>query len=110
MAKIRIRKGDTVIVIRGKDRGKMGKVLRVIPEKNRVIVERVNFVKEFIRQDRSRNIQGGIMEKEAPIQVSNVMLYCSECARPARIRNKILEDGTKIRVCHRCETSLDRQR
>ncbi len=109
MEKIRVKKGDTVIVIRGKDRGKTGKVLRVIPEKQRLIVEKVNFVKEFIRQDRSRNIQGGIMEKEAPIHVSRVMLFCSECNRGARIKYKILEDGSKARVCHRCEASLDRQ-
>ncbi|MGQ9471099.1 MAG: 50S ribosomal protein L24 [Candidatus Aminicenantales bacterium] len=109
MEKMRVKKGDTVIVIRGKDRGKTGKVLRVIPEKQRLIVEKVNFVKEFIRQDRSRNIQGGIMEKEAPIHVSRVMLFCSECNRGARIKYKILEDGSKTRVCHRCEASLDRQ-
>ncbi len=109
MANLSIRKGDVVIVIRGKDRGKTGKVLRVIPEKQRVIVEKVNFIKEFIRQDRSRNILGGIMEKEAPLHVSNVMLFCSECNRGARVRFKILEDGSKLRVCHRCETSLDRR-
>lgn len=109
MEKMRVKKGDTVIVIRGKDRGKTGKVLRVIPEKQRLIVEKVNFVKEFIRQDRSRNIQGGIMEKEAPIHVSRVMLFCSECNRGARIKYKVLEDGSKTRVCHRCEASLDRQ-
>lgn len=109
MEKMRVKKGDTVIVIRGKDRGKTGKVLRVIPEKQRLIVEKVNFVKEFIRQDRSRNIQGGIMEKEAPVHVSRVMLFCSECNRGARIKYKVLEDGSKTRVCHRCEASLDRQ-
>lgn len=109
MEKMRVKKGDTVIIIRGKDRGKTGKVLRVIPEKQRLIVEKVNFVKEFIRQDRSRNIQGGIMEKEAPVHVSRVMLFCSECNRGARIKYKVLEDGSKTRVCHRCEASLDRQ-
>lgn len=109
MEKMRVKKGDTVIVIRGKDRAKTGKVLRVIPEKQRLVVEKVNFVKEFIRRDRSRNIQGGIMEKEAPIHVSRVMLFCSECNRAARIKYKVLEDGSKTRVCHRCEVSLDRQ-
>lgn len=109
MEKMRIKKGDTVIVIRGKDRGKTGKVLRVIPEKQRLIVEKVNFVKEFIRRDRSRNIQGGIMEKEAPVHVSRVMLFCSECNQGVRIKYKVLEDGGKTRVCHRCEASLDRQ-
>lgn len=109
MAKMRVRKGDTVVVIRGKDRGKTGKVLRVFPDEQRLIVEKVNFVKEFIRQDRSRNIQGGIMEKEAPLPVSRVMLFCSECNQGARIKYKILEDGSKIRICHRCGTSFDQQ-
>ncbi|MCP2619897.1 50S ribosomal protein L24 [Candidatus Aminicenantes bacterium AC-334-K16] len=109
MNKIPFKKDDTVIVINGKDKGKTGKVLKVFPEKNRVIVEKVNFVKEFIRRDQSRNIQGGIMEKEAPIHVSNVMLYCSQCGQGVRARKKILEDGSKIRVCVKCESSLEKQ-
>ncbi len=108
MANFPFKKNDVVIVRSGKDRGKTGKILRVFPEKNRVLVERVNFVKVFVRPDRSRNIQGGIMEKEAPIHVSKVMLYCQECARGVRFRHKVLEDGTKIRICSRCETNLER--
>ncbi len=110
MMKPVLKKGDIVIVKKGKDKGKTGKVLKVIPEKNRVIVEKVNFVKEFIRPDRSRNIQGGIMEKEAPLAVANVMLYCSECEQGVRVRKNTLEDGTKIRVCQKCELSLEKQR
>ena len=110
MVKIQLRKNDPVVVIRGKDKGKTGKVLKLFPETNRVIVERVNFAKHFVKADRSRNQQGGVMEKEAPIAVSNVMLYCSECGQGVRARSKRLEDGSKIRLCHRCETLIEKQK
>jgi large subunit ribosomal protein L24 len=107
MNKIVFKKNDVVMVISGKDRGKTGKVLKVFPEKNRAIVEKVNFIKEFIRRDQSRNIQGGVMEKEAPIHVSNLMLYCSECGRGVRIKKKKLEDGSTFRVCYKCESTIE---
>ncbi len=107
MNKLMFKKNDVVMVITGKDKGKTGKILKVIPEKDRVIVEKVNFIKEFIRRDQSRNIQGGVMEKEAPIHVSNVMLYCSECGRGIRMKKKKLEDGSSIRVCNRCESTIE---
>lgn len=110
MAKIALKKNDLVVVIRGKDKGKTGKVLKLIPETNRVIVERINFSKHFVKADRSRNTQGGVMEKEAPIAVSNVMLYCAECGQGVRTRTRRLEDGSKIRLCHRCETLIERQK
>jgi large subunit ribosomal protein L24 len=110
MSRPALKKGDVVIVRKGKDKGKTGKVLMIIPEKNRVIVEKVNFVKEFIRPDRSRNIQGGIMEKEAPLSVANVMFYCPECERGVRVKRKELEDGSRIRVCRKCELSLEKQK
>jgi len=110
MNTIVLKKNDVVVVIKGKDRGKTGKILKVIPEKRRAIVEKINFVKEFIRPDRSKNISGGIMEREAPIQVSNLMLYCSECGKGVRVRKKILEDGSKIRVCSKCEADLEKQK
>lgn len=106
---MQLRKNDVVMVISGKDKGKTGKVLKVIPEKQRVVVEKVNFIKEFIRRDQSKNIQGGIMEKEAPLHVSKVQLFCSECGRGVRIRTQRLEDGNRIRVCNRCEISLEKQ-
>ncbi|MCP2519774.1 50S ribosomal protein L24 [Candidatus Aminicenantes bacterium AC-708-M15] len=106
--KVSIKKNDIVVVIAGKDKGKKGKVLKVLPKENRAVVEKVNFVKEFVRPNPQRNIQGGIMEKEAPIHISNLMIYCPECDRGVRIRKRILEDGTKVRICHRCGTSLDR--
>lgn len=110
MEKCGLRKGDVVIVKKGKDKGKTGKILVVFPEKSRVLVERINFVKEFIRPDRSKNVQGGIMEKESPLSMANVLLYCSECGQGVRVKKKILEDGTKIRVCHKCDLSLEKQK
>jgi large subunit ribosomal protein L24 len=109
MNKVKFKKNDVVIVINGKDKGKTGKVLRVIPEKMSVVAEKINFIKEFIRRDQSKNIQGGIMEKEAPIHVSNLMLYCSECGRGVRVNKKRLEDGSSIRTCNKCEISLEKQ-
>lgn len=109
MSNMLIKKNDTVVLIVGKDKGKTGKVLKVNPEKNRVVVEKLNFVKEFIRRDQSKNIQGGIMEKEGPIHVSNVQIYCSECAQGVRVRTKKLEDGTKVRVCSKCDITIEKQ-
>ncbi len=105
-----LRKNDEVIVISGKDKGKTGKILKVIPEKKKVIVEKINFVKEFIRKDQSKNVQGGIMEKEAPLHVSNVKFYCSECGQGVRIKMMKLQDGTKTRSCYKCETSIEKHK
>ncbi len=110
MRGLRLKKGDIVIVKKGKDKGKTGKVLVIFPEKNRVIVEKIHFVKEFIRPDRSKNIQGGIMEKEAPLSAANVMLYCSECEQGVRVRRKVLEDGTRVRACQKCGLTLEKQK
>ena len=110
MIRMKVRKNDEVIVLTGKDKGKTGKVLKIIPEKQRVIVEKLNFAKEFIRRDQSKNIQGGIMEKEAPIHISNLKLYCSECSQGVRTRTRILEDGSKTRVCSKCENSFEKQK
>jgi len=110
MHKIALKKNDLVVVVRGKDKGKQGKVLKLFPETNRVIVERVNFCKHFVKADRSRNVQGGVMEKEAPIAVANVMLFCAECGQGVRARTRRLEDGSKIRLCHRCESLIERQK
>jgi len=108
MNKMLIRKNDNVIVISGKDKGKIGKVLKVIPEKRKIIIEKINFVKEFIRRDQSKNVQGGIMEKEGPLHVSNVMLYCSECAQGVRVKNMELADGSRVRVCKKCDITIEK--
>ncbi len=93
----KIRKGDDVIVLTGKDRGKRGKVLAMFPQENRVIVEKVNMIKRHTRPDRMGN-GGGIMEKEAPIHLSNVAIYNPTLAKADRVGYKLLNDGQKVRV------------
>jgi large subunit ribosomal protein L24 len=92
-----IRKEDTVVVITGKYKGRRGRVLRVLPKENKVLVEGVNMVKRHTRPS-ARNQQGGIVEREAPIHVSNVMPWSETAQRPSKIRMKRLEDGTRVRV------------
>ena len=101
-----IRKNDSVMVIAGKERGKTGKVLRVIPKKDAVIIERVNLVKRHTKP-RGPQQPGGIVEKEAHIRTSNIMIMCDKCNAPVRVGRKILSDGQRIRVCRRCGEALD---
>jgi large subunit ribosomal protein L24 len=96
-----IKKNDTVLVISGDDRGKRGRVLTVDPKKNRLIVEGVNIIKKHMKPSR-KYTQGGIIEKEAPINRSNAMLICPKCDKPTRIGNKVLENGKKVRLCKKC--------
>ena len=107
-ARIRLKKNDTVQVIAGRDAGKQGKILKVFPEKNRVIVQGVGFTKKHTRPNPQRNIKGGIAEREAPIHASNVMIVCGECGRRTRIGARTLPDGKKVRICRRCEGVLDK--
>ncbi len=102
-----IRRNDTVQVIAGKEKGKRGKVLVVLPERGRVIVERVNFIKRHQRPTQKLR-QGGIIEREGSIHVSNVMLVCGKCDRPTRVGRRTLADGRRVRVCRHCGESLDR--
>ena len=104
----RLRKNDQVVVIAGRDRGKRGKVLRIFPERNRAIVERINMIKRHTRPNPQRNIKGGLVEREGSIDVSNLMVVCSECDRPTRPRHKLLNDGRKVRICHQCEGVIDK--
>ncbi len=104
--KIQIKKGDTVMVVSGKEKGKKGKVLLVSPERNRAIVEALNMVTHHERPSQ-RNPQGGLVEKEAPLHASALMLVCTKCGRPTRVGRKILEDGTKVRVCKKCSEIVD---
>jgi large subunit ribosomal protein L24 len=106
--RMNLRKNDTVQVITGRDAGKQGKVLKVLREKNRVIVQGVGFTKKHTRPNPQRNIKGGIAEREAPIHASNVMIVCGECNKRTRIGHKLLADGKKARICRRCEGALDR--
>ena len=101
-----IKEDDKVKIIAGKDNGKIGKVLKVIKKDKRVLVEKANLVKRHVKPS-AQNRQGGIVESEAPISWSNVMLICGKCMSPARIKMKILEDGKKIRVCMKCNEIID---
>jgi large subunit ribosomal protein L24 len=103
-----IRKNDNVLVIAGRDRGKRGRVLRVLPEKNRLVVEGVNVIKRHTRPNPQRQIKGGIVEREASLHASNVQLVCPECGAPTRIGRQILGDGRKVRICRKCKGVVDK--
>jgi large subunit ribosomal protein L24 len=104
--KYRIKKNDTVMVIAGKEKGKSGKVMRIIPKKDRAIVEKLNIVKRHLKPSQQAR-QGGILEREAPIQMSNLMLICSKCTDPTRVGFRILEDNRKVRYCKKCSEVID---
>ncbi len=103
---MKIRRDDTVVVIAGKDKGKKGKVRQSLLKEGRVVVEGVNMVKRHTRP-RGTARQAGIIEREASLPVSNVMLLCPKCDHPARLSVRILEDGSKVRVCRRCHEVID---
>jgi large subunit ribosomal protein L24 len=105
---VAIRKNDQVRVMAGKDKGKTGKVLSVDPIHLRVTVEHVGIVKRHTRPNPQQNIKGGILDREGPIALSNVMLLCGSCNKHARVGHNILADGTKARVCKRCGTTLEK--
>jgi len=105
--KIHVKKNDIVQVITGKDAGKKGKILNVDLNKGRVIVEGINIVKKHMKPTQS-SPQGGIVEQEAAIASSNVMIYCEKCKEPVRINKKFLTDGKKVRVCYQCGEQFDK--
>ncbi|HEX5531002.1 MAG TPA: 50S ribosomal protein L24 [Methylomirabilota bacterium] len=107
MAIAHVRKGDTVMVVAGKERGKKGKVLRVIPEKGRVVVERLNMIKKH-QKPTQKIRQGGIIEREGSIHLSNVMLVDPNSDKPTRVGMKALSDGKKVRVARRSGEMLDK--
>jgi large subunit ribosomal protein L24 len=104
-AKHNVKKNDRVMVIAGREKGKIGKVLKVIPDKDRLVVEKVNMVKRHSRPNQSG--QGGIIEKEAPLHVSNVMVMCDRCSKPARVGRKVLDDGSHVRLCKKCGEQIE---
>lgn len=108
MGKTKLKKDDPVIVISGnkKDRGKTGKIKKIIHDDARVVVEKIHLIKEYVRPNPKRNIQGGIVEREAAIPISHVMYYCKECEQGVRIGVRV-SDKTRQRVCKKCETVLD---
>ena len=103
-----VRKNDSVVVVAGKDRGKKGRVLKVFPKRNRVVVEGVNFIKRHTRPNPRANVKGGIVEREASVHASNVQIVCPECGAPTRIGRQILGDGRKVRVCRKCDGAVDK--
>ncbi|PLX87938.1 MAG: 50S ribosomal protein L24 [Desulfuromonas sp.] len=107
LAKLHVKKNDMVKIIAGKEKGKTGKVLRVFPAKGRVVVESLNIVKRHTRPTQL-NPEGGIIEKEAPLSISNVMLVCGSCNEPARTGVRRLDDGSKARYCKKCNEIVDK--
>ena len=103
-----IRKNDNVLVITGKNRGTQGRVLRVDPVKNRLVVEGVNMIKRHTKPNPQKNIKGGVVEREASLHASNVQLMCPECGKQTRVGRKILGDGRKVRICRKCEGVVDK--
>jgi large subunit ribosomal protein L24 len=103
-----VRKNDDVIVIGGKDRGKRGRVLQVLPEKNRVLVEGVNMIKRHTRANPQKNVKGGIIEREAAIHASNVMPIDPDSGKPTRVGRKVLDDGRRVRVSRRTGGVMDK--
>jgi len=112
-AKVKIRKGDSVQVIAGKDSGKRGTVVRVLPERGRVVVEKVNMIKRHTkprpapRASGQQVIPGGVIEREAPLHISNVQLICPACGKPSRVGFRFNADGNKVRVCRACDKDVD---
>lgn len=101
-----IKKGDTVLVTTGKEKGKKGRVLSVMLSKDKLIIEKVNIIKKHMKPSKKYS-QGGIIEKEAPVHISNVMLICPRCSKPARIANMTFDSGKKSRVCKKCKETID---
>lgn len=102
---LKIKKNDAVICLTGKDKGKKGKVLSIIPTQNKAIVEGINFIKKHTRKTREDQ-QGGIIERESPIQLSNLALICSKCNKATKVGFTTLKDGSKVRKCKKCDEVL----
>lgn len=103
----KLKKGDLVMVIAGRERGKTGKVLSLRLADGRVIVEKLNMIKRHTKPSQ-KNRQGGILEREAPLALSNVMLYCGNCQKPVRVGIKVLDDGRRVRACRKCNEIVDK--
>ena len=102
-----IKKNDEVFILRGKDRGKTGRVLIVIPKNERIVVEGVQMIKRHTRPNPQKNIKGGVVEKEASIHISNVAIVCKNCKQHTRIANKVLGDGRRVRACKKCGDTIE---
>lgn len=104
--KLKVKKDDLVEVMTGREKGKRGKVLRVYPDENRVVVEKINFVKRHLKPGRQTQ-QGGIIEREGKLHTSNVMVVCHNCDAPVRLGKKALENGKRVRICRKCGEMLE---
>ncbi|MBU0730020.1 MAG: 50S ribosomal protein L24 [Proteobacteria bacterium] len=102
----KIKLNDQVEVIAGKDKGRVGKVIKIVSNSNKALVEKVNMIKRHTKPNMASQ-QGGIIDKEAPIHVSNLKIICPKCSKTARVGKKILEDGSKVRVCKKCGESVE---
>ena len=105
---LHIKKEDEVVVLAGKDRGKKGKVLRISSGGNRAVVENINMLKRYTRPNPQKNIQGGVVERESPVHLSNLMVICRECGKRIRVAFTRLSDGKKVRECKKCGGTLDK--
>lgn len=103
-----IKKNDPVIVIAGKNRGRKGRVLRILSSRDGVVVEGVNLIKRHTRPNPQKSVKGGIVEKEAPVHVSNLMVVCPQCDKPARVGYRRLDNGRKVRICRKCDGEIDK--
>lgn len=104
---LHVKTGDRVIIISGKDKGKVANIKKAIPQKGKVVVEGANMVTKAMKPNPMANIQGGLVKLEAPMNSSKVMLYCQKCEKATRITYNILEDGRKVRVCKHCSEQID---
>ena len=107
VAKTKIKKGDQVMVIAGRERGKTGKVLSLRPDEAKVVVEKLHIIKRHTKPSQKAR-QGGILEREAPVAISNVMYYCGNCQKPVRLGMKTLEDGRRVRICRKCKDVIEK--
>ncbi len=101
-----IKKNDTVLVITGREKGKRGRVLSIYPSNSRLLIERINMIKKHMKPSK-KYTQGGIIEKESPLHISNVMLICPKCNKPTKISSIFLQDGRKVRACKKCSEVMD---
>ncbi len=106
VSKSNVKKNDQVVVTTGKDRGARGRVLRVLAGEGKAVVERVNMVKKHTKPNPNKGIQGGILEREGPVQISNLMVICPECGKPSRVGRRRLEDGKGVRYCKSCDATF----
>ena len=107
-ARVHVRKDDQVYVIVGKDRGKTGRVMQVYPKERKVLVEGVNMVKKAMKANPGKNVKGGVVEREAPLHISNVAVVCPETNAPSRVGRKVLQDGSRVRIARKSGAALDK--